>query len=184
MLEPLARSGRPGARASSTCSTRSASARCRSRRAPRPSRAARSSHTIRDVGAVSHALVATEPGEVVGVRGPFGTTWPLEEAGGGDLVIVAGGIGLAPLRPADLPRARAPRRLRVGLRARRRAHAGRPALRARARGLARSLRRRRRRHGRQRRRGLARPRRRRHAADPARARSTPRTPSPSSAARS
>jgi len=57
-------------------------------------------HTIRDVGAVSHALVATTPGEVVGVRGPFGTTWPLDEARGCDLVIVAGGIGLAPLRPA------------------------------------------------------------------------------------
>ena len=57
-------------------------------------------HTIRDVGAVSHALVRTEPGAVIGVRGPFGTTWPLEEARGRDLVIVAGGIGLAPLRPA------------------------------------------------------------------------------------
>ena len=57
-------------------------------------------HTIRDVGAVSHALVHTEPGAVIGVRGPYGTTWPLEEARGRDLVIVAGGIGLAPLRPA------------------------------------------------------------------------------------
>jgi anaerobic sulfite reductase subunit B len=57
-------------------------------------------HTIRDVGAVSHALVSTSPGAVVGVRGPFGTTWPLQEARGRDLVIVAGGIGLAPLRPA------------------------------------------------------------------------------------
>ena len=57
-------------------------------------------HTIRDVGAVSHALVATEPGTVIGVRGPYGTTWPLDEARGQDLVIVAGGIGLAPLRPA------------------------------------------------------------------------------------
>jgi len=57
-------------------------------------------HTIRDVGAVSHALVGTAPGAVIGVRGPFGTTWPLEEGRGGDVVIVAGGIGLAPLRPA------------------------------------------------------------------------------------
>ena len=57
-------------------------------------------HTIRDVGAVSHALVHTEPGSVIGVRGPYGTTWPIEEARGRDLVIVAGGIGLAPLRPA------------------------------------------------------------------------------------
>jgi NAD(P)H-flavin reductase len=57
-------------------------------------------HTIRDVGAVSHALTQAEPGAVVGVRGPFGTMWPVVGAVGGDLVIVAGGIGLAPLRPA------------------------------------------------------------------------------------
>jgi NAD(P)H-flavin reductase len=57
-------------------------------------------HTIRAVGPVTSALCAAEPGEVIGVRGPFGTTWPLEQATGGDLVIVAGGIGLAPLRPA------------------------------------------------------------------------------------
>jgi NAD(P)H-flavin reductase len=57
-------------------------------------------HTIRVVGSVSAALAATEPGGVLGVRGPFGTAWPLAEAAGGDLVIVAGGIGLAPLRPA------------------------------------------------------------------------------------
>ena len=57
-------------------------------------------HTIRAVGAVTRALCALEPGAVVGVRGPFGTEWPLAEAAGGDLVVVAGGIGLAPLRPA------------------------------------------------------------------------------------
>jgi len=57
-------------------------------------------HTIRAVGAVSGALVRTEPGTVIGVRGPYGTTWPLDEARDHDLVIVAGGIGLAPLRPA------------------------------------------------------------------------------------
>ena len=62
--------------------------------------AARLTHTIRAVGAVTRALCAAEPGAVLGVRGPFGTTWPLEAAAGGDLVIVAGGIGLAPLRPA------------------------------------------------------------------------------------
>ena len=59
-------------------------------------------HTIRAVGPVTRALCATEPGAVIGVRGPFGTTWPLEAARGGDLVIVAGGIGLAPVRPAVL----------------------------------------------------------------------------------
>jgi NAD(P)H-flavin reductase len=57
-------------------------------------------HTIRAVGPVTRALCAAEPGEVLGVRGPFGTAWPLEAAEGGDLVIVAGGIGLAPVRPA------------------------------------------------------------------------------------
>lgn len=57
-------------------------------------------HTVRAVGAVTRALCAAEPGAVVGVRGPFGTEWPLAEAVGGDLLVVAGGIGLAPLRPA------------------------------------------------------------------------------------
>jgi len=57
-------------------------------------------HTIRAVGAVSRALQRLEKGDYVGVRGPFGTPWPVEQAHGHDLVIVAGGIGLAPLRPA------------------------------------------------------------------------------------
>jgi len=57
-------------------------------------------HTIRAVGPVTRALCAAEPGDVIGVRGPFGTAWPLADAVGGDLVIVAGGIGLAPVRPA------------------------------------------------------------------------------------
>ena len=60
----------------------------------------RLTHTIRAVGAVTRALCALEPGGIVGVRGPFGTEWPLAQAVGGDLVVVAGGIGLAPLRPA------------------------------------------------------------------------------------
>jgi NAD(P)H-flavin reductase len=59
-------------------------------------------HTIRAVGPVTRAVCATGPGDVLGVRGPFGTAWPVEAASGGDLVIVAGGIGLAPLRPAVL----------------------------------------------------------------------------------
>lgn len=57
-------------------------------------------HTIRDVGAVTHALCALTPGQHVGVRGPYGTAWPVAAARGGDLVVVAGGIGLPPLRPA------------------------------------------------------------------------------------
>jgi NAD(P)H-flavin reductase len=57
-------------------------------------------HTIRDVGMATHALCVLEPGDLVGVRGPYGTCWPLEEAEGGDVVIIAGGIGLPPVRPA------------------------------------------------------------------------------------
>ena len=57
-------------------------------------------HTIRDVGAVTRALCALEPGQVAGVRGPYGTDWPMAKAEGADVVIVAGGIGLPPLRPA------------------------------------------------------------------------------------
>ncbi len=56
--------------------------------------------TIRGVGAVTHALRQVRPGDVIGVRGPFGTAWPLDEADGHDIVLAAGGIGLAPLRPA------------------------------------------------------------------------------------
>jgi NAD(P)H-flavin reductase len=57
-------------------------------------------HTVRAVGAVSRAICASEPGAVLGVRGPFGNAWPVDAAVGSDVVVVAGGIGLAPLRPA------------------------------------------------------------------------------------
>lgn len=59
-------------------------------------------HTIRSVGAVSRALHDAQPGTVIGMRGPFGTHWGLDKAVGNDLVIVAGGVGLAPLRPVVL----------------------------------------------------------------------------------
>ena len=59
-------------------------------------------HTIRDVGAVTHALVTATPGTTIGVRGPFGTGWDVADGMGGDVVVVTGGIGLAPLRPAIL----------------------------------------------------------------------------------
>jgi anaerobic sulfite reductase subunit B len=58
--------------------------------------------TIRAVGAVTTALCAARIGQFVGVRGPFGTDWKQASAAGNDLLIVAGGIGLAPLRPALL----------------------------------------------------------------------------------
>ncbi len=57
-------------------------------------------HTVRNAGAVSGALARLEPGATLGVRGPFGTGWPVVEAEGRDVLIVAGGLGLAPLRPA------------------------------------------------------------------------------------
>ena len=57
-------------------------------------------HTIRAVGAVSSALCQTPPGGAVGVRGPFGTDWGVADLGQSDAIVVAGGIGLAPLRGA------------------------------------------------------------------------------------
>lgn len=56
--------------------------------------------TIRAVGTVTQALRKLRRGDIVGVRGPYGSAWPVEEAVGSDVVIVAGGLGLAPLRPA------------------------------------------------------------------------------------
>jgi NAD(P)H-flavin reductase len=57
-------------------------------------------HTVRAVGNVTGAVKNLKAGDSLGVRGPFGNGWPVNEAFGDDLVIVAGGIGLAPLRPA------------------------------------------------------------------------------------
>jgi NAD(P)H-flavin reductase len=59
-------------------------------------------HTIRAVGATTRALQRLKRGNRVGVRGPFGSAWPVERAHGHDVVFVAGGIGLAPIRPAIL----------------------------------------------------------------------------------
>ncbi|MFA5891102.1 MAG: FAD/NAD(P)-binding protein [Actinomycetota bacterium] len=64
-----------------------------------PTRAGPLLHTIQGVGAVSRALCAAKPGDVIGVRGPFGTTWDTDRAAGADVLVIAGGIGLAPLRP-------------------------------------------------------------------------------------
>lgn len=63
-----------------------------------PARPERLVHTVRAVGAVSRALCDIPVGGSIGVRGPFGRGWPLAEAEGRDLVVVAGGVGLAPLR--------------------------------------------------------------------------------------
>ena len=65
--------------------------------AERPGRIA---HTIRSTGRVTDAFRTLRPGDEVGIRGPFGRPWPVAEARGGDLLVVAGGLGLAPVRPA------------------------------------------------------------------------------------
>lgn len=57
-------------------------------------------HTVRQVGQVTGALARMRVGDQLALRGPYGRPWPLEACRGGDVVVVAGGIGLAPLRPA------------------------------------------------------------------------------------
>jgi NAD(P)H-flavin reductase len=57
-------------------------------------------HTTRAVGTVTNVMQDFKPDDVLAVRGPFGAGWPVKEAPGNDIVIVAGGIGLAPLRSA------------------------------------------------------------------------------------
>ena len=57
-------------------------------------------HTTRAVGPVTKGMWKLQPGDVLGIRGPFGTEWPVKRAYKQDVVFVAGGIGLAPLRPA------------------------------------------------------------------------------------
>jgi NAD(P)H-flavin reductase len=57
-------------------------------------------HTIRDVGGVTRTLCQASEGDILAVRGPFGVGWRVSDGTGGDIVIVAGGVGLAPLRSA------------------------------------------------------------------------------------
>ncbi len=56
-------------------------------------------HTVAAVGSVTNPLCQVEPGTVLGLRGPYGNPWPVDQARGKDLVLMAGGLGLAPLRP-------------------------------------------------------------------------------------
>lgn len=65
-----------------------------------PSHPERIVHTTRVVGTVTKAMYALKANDYLGVRGPFGTPWPLDKAQGNDVMVIAGGIGLAPLRPA------------------------------------------------------------------------------------
>jgi len=64
-----------------------------------PDDLSRLTYTVRSVGLATNALVSRARGDWIGVRGPFGASWPVEAARGKDVLIVAGGIGLAPLRP-------------------------------------------------------------------------------------
>lgn len=64
-----------------------------------PLRRDRLVHTIRVAGATTRAICSLKRGGVLGIRGPYGTDWPVGAAQGGDVVVAAGGIGLAPLRP-------------------------------------------------------------------------------------
>jgi len=57
-------------------------------------------HTVRFVGSVTRAVSRLKVGDQIGIRGPFGSSWPMEELEGKDLFIACGGIGLPPLRPA------------------------------------------------------------------------------------
>lgn len=67
-----------------------------------PANTSRWVHTVRAVGLASAALCAVKAGDMVGIRGPFGSFWPMGDAEGSDLLFVCGGLGLAPLRPAIL----------------------------------------------------------------------------------
>jgi len=64
-----------------------------------PARDDRIVHTVRAVGAVSGAITRLRRDQVIGVRGPYGSCWPVAESEGSNIIIVAGGLGLAPLRP-------------------------------------------------------------------------------------
>src|ERR1700756_5378256 len=57
-------------------------------------------HTIRGVGAVSGALTRLRRGGVIGVRGPYGSCWPIGGGGGRGVVVGGRGLRLAPPRAA------------------------------------------------------------------------------------
>jgi len=64
-----------------------------------PARPESLTHTVRAVGIVTERICASATGDVLGIRGPYGSAWPVARAAGKDVLVVAGGIGLAPLRP-------------------------------------------------------------------------------------
>jgi NAD(P)H-flavin reductase len=56
-------------------------------------------HTIRAYGSVTGKMQSLNRGDIVGLRGPFGQGWPMADLNGQDILLCAGGIGIAPLRP-------------------------------------------------------------------------------------
>ncbi|HEX8991637.1 MAG TPA: FAD/NAD(P)-binding protein [Anaerolineales bacterium] len=56
-------------------------------------------HSVRLVGNVTHSIGRLQLGDMVGLRGPFGSSWPIDELEGKDIFVATGGIGLPPLRP-------------------------------------------------------------------------------------
>ncbi|GAB3096285.1 FAD/NAD(P)-binding protein [Pseudomaricurvus hydrocarbonicus] len=59
----------------------------------------RYTHTLRAVGKTTEALARLQVGDQLGVRGPFGRGWPMDQLAGKKVVVIAGGLGLAPLKP-------------------------------------------------------------------------------------
>ncbi len=70
----------------------------------------RITHTIRTVGRVTQAIEQLVVGETIGVRGPMGTPWPMQSLHGRDVVLVSGGLGMAPLRPVVYALMKEPKR--------------------------------------------------------------------------
>ena len=65
-----------------------------------PSQAKKFEMVIRKVGSVTGAVHALGKGDQVGIRGPFGTSFPMEDLKGKNLLFISGGIGLVPARSA------------------------------------------------------------------------------------
>jgi len=64
-----------------------------------PARSGELTFTVMDVGSVTRALCTLKAGDSVGLRGPFGSAWPVDDIKHRDVIVMAGGLGLAPLRP-------------------------------------------------------------------------------------
>ena len=65
-----------------------------------PAKSEELTFTVMAVGSVTRKLCAVKPGAIVGLRGPFGSEWPVDKAKRRDVIVMAGGLGLAPLRPS------------------------------------------------------------------------------------